>query len=522
MDQAELFLLVVAVVAFFTVRWSLKLARSSSELPVKSILSLLLAAMVALQQFFAYQTGELLYWLALIAAPIWAFGPLAAVALARGRQYGAALRLVRLLYWSDEGRHALNRLLAQVALQQGDAAAVEKLGSPEDPLLNLQVAGLREDWHLVEQLAVKVPRTSDNASLADEVLIRALLAQGRLDLAQDALARARARIEAEPARQGPISYRALRLSEARLSAEYGDMNRVRQLLQEMPQGTPAWTVYEIVARAADRAQRTEEAASLYTHTYLAAPEGIRERIGRQLSRMGRPVPKVAARRLPLGTIVLAGALVLLYIGQELLNTRFGTLFLSGLRPSEYVAAYMQNVPGIATAEAAWRHVSYAFAHGNILHIGFNVWVLFDLGRVYEIRRNWGSLMMAFLFGTIMGAYLTGIAQAGQMQLLIGASGGVLGVGGALLAAALRSGLASDRQLTRSLLQWIALIILFSVAIPNVSLWGHVGGLVGGLLWGFMRQGLPANANVDRFAGGLAIGVLTYALIMVLQQVIQLS
>lgn len=517
MDQAELFLLIVAVIAFFTVRWSLRLAAATTELPVKSVLALLLAAMVGLQPLFGYHTGDLLHWLALVAAPIWTFGPLAAVGLARSRQYRAAGVLVKLLYWSDEGRQALNRLLAQVALQQGDAAAAERLGSPDEPLLALQAATLREDWSAVEELARQVQRTADNSSLADAALVRAYIAQGRLELAQQALETARQRIEADPARQGPISYRALRLSEARLAAEYGDVNSVRRLLQQLPQGTPAWMVYEIVARAAERAQRSEEAASLYAHAFLVAPEGIRERLGRELSRLGRPLPRVKPRRAAVGTMVLAGALVLLYIGQEVLNARFGPLF-AGLRPSDLVAAYMQNVPGIATADAPWRHVSYAFVHGNLIHIGFNTWVLFDLGRVYEARRHWGSLLMAFLFGTVMGAYLTGIAQPGQVQLLIGASGGVLGVGGALLADSLRSGLASDRQLTRSLLQWVVLIVLFSVAIPNVSLWGHVGGLVGGLLWGFMRQGLPGGLRTDRFAGGVAAGVLLYVLFIVLTQV----
>ena len=86
-------------------------------------------------------------------------------------------------------------------------------------------------------------------------------------------------------------------------------------------------------------------------------------------------------------------------------------------------------------------------------------------------------------------------------------------GAALLAGrvALRGRGAQDRALTRSLLQWIAFIVLFSVAIPNVSLWGHVGGLLGGLLWGFVRQGLPQTRGLDRAAGVLSVGLLAYAL-----------
>ena len=95
--------------------------------------------------------------------------------------------------------------------------------------------------------------------------------------------------------------------------------------------------------------------------------------------------------------------------------------------------------------------------------------------------------------------------------VVGASGGVLGIGGALLADALRGRSARDRLLTRSLVQWIAFIVIFSVAVPGVSLWGHVGGLVGGLLWGFIRQGLPQTPRIDLGVGVVSLVLLGYAL-----------
>ena len=68
-----------------------------------------------------------------------------------------------------------------------------------------------------------------------------------------------------------------------------------------------------------------------------------------------------------------------------------------------------------------------------MHVGFNLWVLFDIGRMVEVRRGPGYLAAAFVAGTAMGAYLTSVAQAGETLVLVGASGGVLGVAGALLA-----------------------------------------------------------------------------------------
>src|SRR5690606_12027877 len=131
-------------------------------------------------------------------------------------------------------------------------------------------------------------------------------------------------------------------------------------------------------------------------------------------------------------------------------------------PSSLIAAYLQGLPGIPAGDAWWRFVTYGFVHGNVVHIGFNLWVLLDLGRLYERRRGWGDLIAAFVAGTVGGALLTSVAQAGQPLILVGASGGILAIAGALLADALLRRSAEDRLLLRSLLQWMALIMLFSV------------------------------------------------------------
>jgi membrane associated rhomboid family serine protease len=522
MSQDTLFLLVVTIFGFYAVRWSLRLAPASSELPVKTMVATALGALVALEDLLGYSIGPQLRLLVLIGSPLFIFGPLLAAALARGRRYGLAALLGNLLYWGAEGRHALSRLLAQAALQQGDVgAALNLLPSAADPLLLIQAYALQGEWYKV--LDLNVPARGDNSFLADDARIQALIALGRLDDAADLLGRMRARWEAHAPGQGPIGYRTIVLAEARLAAEQGRIDAVRETLRNPLPGVPAHVIYGIYGRTAEQARRLEEAGTLYAHAFSAAPEALRGRYARKLEQLGQPLPKVLRRDYGRGTWALLGGLVLLYGLQLLLDSQARDVFTFAglLRPSDAAAAFMLNIPGAPQAEAVWRHLSYAFVHGNLVHIGFNLWVLFDLGRVYEARRGWGNLLAAFVLGSVMGAYLTGIAQAGDTLLLVGASGGVLGVGGALLADALRSHAPADRQLTRSLLQWIVLIVVFSVAIPNVSLWGHLGGLVGGLLWGFARQGMPVSARLDRFAGGLSLGLLLFAFIRVAQLAVTL-
>jgi len=219
------------------------------------------------------------------------------------------------------------------------------------------------------------------------------------------------------------------------------------------------------------------------------------------------------QRAATATLALSGALVLAYVVQNLANRTWGVVTVLGqtFDVSFFTGAFMLNYPGIPGIHAWWRLLTYAYLHANLVHIGFNVWVLVDLGRLYEQRRGWGNLLAAFVAGTAMGAYLTSLAQAHQPLVLVGASGGILGVAGALLADAMRSRSVADRALLRGLLQWMVLIAVFSVAVPNVSLWGHAGGVVGGVLWGLARQGLPAGRRFDQAAGTAAVLAMVVAL-----------
>jgi len=107
-----------------------------------------------------------------------------------------------------------------------------------------------------------------------------------------------------------------------------------------------------------------------------------------------------------------------------------------------------------------------------------------------------------------------LAQSGTQLALVGASGGVLGVAGALLVDASGGSLRSDRSLTRNLLQWMALLMIFSLAIPNVSLWAHVGGVLGGAAWGLLRRGLLQGRGTGTVVGVFGLLLLVYALLEV--------
>ncbi len=341
--------------------------------------------------------------------------------------------------------------------------------------------------------------------------VEALLALGRIDAAVATTAELRR--EVESGSTDPITYRAMVLSEVRLDAEAGNVRRVQEALKMPPAGVPQEVWLGLLARAAEMAGEAEAALSLHAEAYRVASPPRRARHRRVLEAAGRPLPTpLRAAGRSAATVNLATLVGLAFVGQLLLDRVAGPFVVDGLRvaASSIAGAFVIGVAGFPAADVWWRLLSYAFVHGNVVHVGFNVWVLLDLGRLVEGRRGPAYMLAAFAAGTAMGAYLTSIAQPGGPLLLVGASGGVLGIAGALLADVSLRRNAADRQLMGGLLQWMVLIAFISLVIPNVSWWGHAGGVVGGLLWGFARQGLPVDRRLDAAVGGLGAALLLVA------------
>jgi len=504
MNELGIFLIIIAISGFYSSRQWTKLAPWHNELPLKTIVATLLASFVAYLFWSNQKPTQALQLVSLIFGIIYIFGPFLVTLIARRRLYSGAKQLANGLYWTSEGRQAIKRLIAQVALQKSDASEALAIAEdlPDNTLIRLQAYALEQKWNDV--LLMPVPESGDNAFLAMSARIKAFLELNEVESAELEYSRMQKRFEKE---QGPIAFRSVTLSEARLIAERGDFNKVRDLLsQPLPHVHPFQTL-EILANAAENGGQRQIATQLYSQAYRYAPKGLRETFANKLQLFGAAIPDIPKPKRPLGTYGLAAFIVLCWLSQMFIDNQLGP------NVSFAIAAFFLNIPGIPESDAYWRYLSYGLLHGGWLHFGMNTYVLFDIGRLYEARRHWGNVLASFVLGTIFGAYITSIFQASDQLTLVGASGGVLGVGGALLADAWLDPQRRDSRLMNSLLQWVAMIVIFSLAIPNVSLWGHVGGLVGGLLWGLIRQGLPKEQAIDKLAGYTSMGLIAAAVAM---------
>ena len=133
----------------------------------------------------------------------------------------------------------------------------------------------------------------------------------------------------------------------------------------------------------------------------------------------------------------------------------------------------------------WRLLTYMFLHGSLLHIGFNMWCLWDLGALCESLYGRWTYAAVFVITGVAGG-LASIAWNPRVWS-VGASGAIFGLAGALIASFYLgefslSGIAIKGTL-RSLLFFAGFNLLFGSMFPGIDNSCHIGGLVSGLALG---------------------------------------
>jgi membrane associated rhomboid family serine protease len=134
--------------------------------------------------------------------------------------------------------------------------------------------------------------------------------------------------------------------------------------------------------------------------------------------------------------------------------------------------------GIGVAEGEWyRLLTGGFLHASFVHIAFNMFALFFLGRMLEPSIGTARFVFVYiasLFGGAFGALLL----SGPDTFTIGASGAIFGLFGAAFVIARGRGF-------DAVAGSIGVVLLLNLAIsfgtPRISLGGHLGGLVVGVI-----------------------------------------
>lgn len=137
----------------------------------------------------------------------------------------------------------------------------------------------------------------------------------------------------------------------------------------------------------------------------------------------------------------------------------------------------------------WRLASSAFLHIGLMHLLFNGFAMYFFGQIAEPMFGSAKFLALFLLAAIGGNLLNnhitwqGILDGtGQPGISAGASGGIMGIGAALLIAALFKISVNGMVLNlKSLIIIMGINLVYGFAVPGIDNAGHIGGAVTGLV-----------------------------------------
>ena len=152
-------------------------------------------------------------------------------------------------------------------------------------------------------------------------------------------------------------------------------------------------------------------------------------------------------------------------------------------------------PSIFVGHEWYRLVTAMFLHGGLIHIGFNMMVLIDIGPMVE--EIYGSARYLFLYVAMGIASYVVSALAGNFS--VGASGAILGIIGLLIAITTKRGGLQMRELRSRLISWVVTIFLLGFLARGLRTdnWAHFGGLASGFLLGKLFADRLPEAGQER-------------------------
>jgi rhomboid protease GluP len=187
----------------------------------------------------------------------------------------------------------------------------------------------------------------------------------------------------------------------------------------------------------------------------------------------QPVRVALPQSAPYVTYSIIGITVFVYILQ---------LASQALVQADLPIAFFAKANDLIRQGQLWRLLTPALVHGSVMHIAFNMYALLSFGTGLERHFGRGRFLLLYILGAFTGNVASFLFSNGYS---VGASTAIFGLLGAeavfliqnreVFAGRFRSAIGN--------IIFIAAINLFIIgSLPGIDNWGHIGGLLGGLIF----------------------------------------
>ena len=146
----------------------------------------------------------------------------------------------------------------------------------------------------------------------------------------------------------------------------------------------------------------------------------------------------------------------------------------------------------------YRLLTGAFLHVSIIHLFVNMYALYVLGSQAEKFFGKFKFSIIYLFSAITGSLLSILLNGNVAS--IGASGAIFGLLGAMLYFGYNFRVYLGNTLAKQIIYVIVANFIISLLVSNIDIFGHLGGLVGGLLIAMALGFITRTKAVDTVNG----------------------
>lgn len=313
------------------------------------------------------------------------------------------------------------------------------------------------------------------------------------------------------------------------------LGRARYLLDDEPGALAAWTAaaqtdgagswlgWRSVAEQQVRDGDLEAAIASYREADRRAPPAERGAIANRIAWLLKETGHDFAARRQFNrargayaqlTPIVTYAIIAVCVGLFLLDGAMssGSAFSGGIGP----LGEQHLINGVRVAQGEWwRIFTSAFFHLGLIHLGFNMYVLYLYGPIAEGMYGPIEYALIYLLSAAGGSVLTILVTPAAFAA--GASGAIFGVIGLLFAVSRRHHAAlgpHGRRMMAGIGGYLVFLLIFTFVVPGISWTGHLGGLAVGAVLGFVlpptgvqtMAGLWRTASGEQLHGGMPLAV----------------